>query len=80
MSESSCLYLITGGAGFLGFHTARGVAKRGGKAILYDIAPADLSTYPPGTVYVQGDVRDRAKWSFTPRPHCRLNRQKKFAV
>ncbi|HBW74117.1 MAG TPA: epimerase [Candidatus Magasanikbacteria bacterium] len=61
MSESSCLYLITGGAGFLGFHTARGVAKRGGKAILYDIAPADLSTYPPGTVYVQGDVRDRAK-------------------
>lgn len=61
MSNETITYCITGGAGFLGFHTARGIAKRGGKSILYDIAPADLSTYPPGTEYIQGDVRDSAK-------------------
>ena len=51
--------LITGGAGFLGLHTARGFAERGYDVRLLDIAPVDLSEYPPGTEYVRGDVRDR---------------------
>ncbi|MBI5230210.1 MAG: NAD-dependent epimerase/dehydratase family protein [Candidatus Magasanikbacteria bacterium] len=61
MAEVPHVYLITGGAGFLGFHTARGVEKLGGKSVIYDVAPVDISTYPPGTIYIQGDVRDRAK-------------------
>lgn len=51
--------LITGGAGFLGLHTARGFAERGYDVRLLDIAPVDLSEYPPGTEYIKGDVRDR---------------------
>lgn len=51
--------LITGGAGFLGLHTARGFAERGYDVRLLDIAPINPEEYPPGTEYIQGDVRDR---------------------
>ena len=51
--------LVTGGAGFLGLHTARGFADRGYDLRLLDIAPLDLNEYPSGVEYVQGDVRDR---------------------
>lgn len=60
MSETPLVYLITGGSGFLGFHGARDIAAHGGRSILYDIAPADLSTYPQGTMHIKGDVRDSA--------------------
>ncbi len=50
--------LITGGAGFLGYHLANDLADRGVEAILYDVAPADLSEYPPGTTAELGDIRD----------------------
>ena len=50
--------LITGGAGFLGLHTSRGLRERGYKVKILDIAPIDLSEYPRDVEYIQGDVRD----------------------
>lgn len=52
--------LITGGAGFLGLHTALCFAEHGWKLILTDIAPFETSEYPAGSVFVQHDVRDKA--------------------
>ncbi len=51
--------LITGGAGFLGLHTARGLNERGYKIKLLDIAPIDPSEYPKNVEFIQGDVRNR---------------------
>lgn len=53
--------LLTGGAGFLGFHVANQLAEHGVTSVLYDLVEADLSEYPEGTVGVIGDTRDRAK-------------------
>lgn len=50
--------LITGGAGFLGYHLADHLAQFGHSSILYDVAPAELAEYPQGTVAILGDVRD----------------------
>jgi len=49
---------ITGGAGFLGYHLAHYLAGKGDANVLYDIADADLSEYPEGTVAVKRDIRD----------------------
>ncbi len=51
--------LITGGAGFLGLHIAHFFAKKGWKIRLLDIAPFSQDEYPPGTEYVNGDIRNR---------------------
>jgi nucleoside-diphosphate-sugar epimerase len=51
--------LITGGAGFLGLHTALYFAGKGWQTILTDIAPFEKSEYPGGTIFIQHDVRDR---------------------
>jgi nucleoside-diphosphate-sugar epimerase len=51
--------LITGGAGFLGLHTALWFADKGWELVLTDIAPFEESEYPKGTVFIQHDVRDR---------------------
>jgi nucleoside-diphosphate-sugar epimerase len=51
--------LITGGAGFLGLHTALYFAGKGWQMVLTDIAPFEESEYPAGTVFIQHDVRDR---------------------
>lgn len=51
--------LITGGAGFLGYHTAHGFAQKGVQSVLLDIAPFDPSEYPPDAEFIQLDVRDR---------------------
>jgi len=60
MESRQKTYLITGGAGFLGYHLAKGVAARGGRAVIFDIAEIDPKEYPPDTIYIQGDVRDLA--------------------
>lgn len=53
------IYLITGGAGFLGLHVARKFAAHGAKKlVLVDIAPFHEHEYPEGCIFVQGDVRD----------------------
>jgi nucleoside-diphosphate-sugar epimerase len=51
--------LITGGAGFLGLHTAHNFAKRGWEVIVTDIADFVKEEFPAGTTYIQHDVRDR---------------------
>ena len=51
--------LITGGAGFLGYHLAHKLSARAAKLVLTDIAPFDPSEYPAGTQFLQLDVRDR---------------------
>lgn len=53
--------LLTGGAGFLGYHVANDLAAHGFECVLYDLVPADLSEYPPGTIAEVGDVRDRGR-------------------
>ncbi len=53
-------FLITGGAGFLGYHLAAELGRRGEGIIIFDIAPIDLKEYPAGVVYIKGDVRDAA--------------------
>jgi nucleoside-diphosphate-sugar epimerase len=50
--------LITGGAGFLGYHIANDLADRDVQCVLYDLVRADLAEYPAGTVSEVGDVRD----------------------
>ena len=50
--------LITGGAGFLGYHLASLCAQRGAAPVIVDVAEADPQEYPPGTEFQRGDVRD----------------------
>ena len=52
--------LITGGAGFLGLHTAHCFANKGWEVVLNDIAPYETKEYPPGMAFITQDVRDRA--------------------
>lgn len=49
--------VITGGAGFLGYHLAHGLAPRGHEVTLFDVAPVDPGEYPASVRAVQGDVR-----------------------
>jgi nucleoside-diphosphate-sugar epimerase len=51
--------LITGGAGFLGYHLAHNFARKGVRPALLDIAPYEESEYPDGTLFFKGDVRNR---------------------
>lgn len=50
--------LITGGAGFLGYHLANRFAERVAKLALLDIAPFQAEEYPSGAKLVEADVRD----------------------
>lgn len=58
MSMSSSLYLITGGAGFLGINLCRHLLARGQRVRSIDIAAFD---YPErdAVEVIQGDIRDR---------------------
>lgn len=52
--------LITGGAGFLGYHLAQHLPSRGAAFLACnDIAPFFADEYPAGTLLVNVDVRDR---------------------
>lgn len=50
--------VITGGAGFLGFHLAALCAARRATPVILDLAPAAAEEYPAGTEFHVGDVRD----------------------
>lgn len=50
--------VITGGAGFLGYHLAALCAARDATTVIVDVATADAGEYPPGTEFHVGDVRD----------------------
>jgi len=58
MSMTASLYLITGGAGFLGINLCRHLLARGQRVRSLDIAPFD---YPErdAVEVIQGDIRDR---------------------
>ncbi|HET7770395.1 MAG TPA: NAD(P)-dependent oxidoreductase [Chloroflexota bacterium] len=61
--------LITGGAGFLGYHLAALCAERGAEVSLLDLAEADSGEYPPGTRAATGDVRDPGAVTRALREH-----------
>jgi len=50
--------LITGGAGFLGYHLAAYLGRHGHTSIVYDIVAPDPAEYPGDMEYVVGDVRN----------------------
>jgi nucleoside-diphosphate-sugar epimerase len=52
--------LITGGAGFLGYHLANNLSHRVERMALLDIAPLAPDEYPQGTLLLEADVRDGA--------------------
>ncbi|MCG3138166.1 MAG: 2-alkyl-3-oxoalkanoate reductase [Phycisphaerae bacterium] len=52
-------FLITGGAGFLGYHLCREFAAKGHHCLIYDIAAHEPAEYPPDVRAFRGDVRDR---------------------
>ena len=54
-------WLVTGGAGFLGLHLCRLLAKKGQEVISYDIQPTPANERAPGVLEVIGDIRDREK-------------------
>ncbi len=49
---------ITGGAGFLGYHLAQTLRRRGDEVRLLDIAEFHPEEYPPGVETAHADVRD----------------------
>ena len=50
--------LITGGAGFLGYHLARFLDKQNASITLLDINDIDKKEYPGVTHITRGDIRD----------------------
>lgn len=61
MSNKYSIWLVTGGAGFLGCHVCNYLAKRGQKVISYDIARVPEDEKPDGLVEVTADIRDERK-------------------
>jgi UDP-glucose 4-epimerase len=55
------LYLITGGAGFIGSHLADALIARGDSVrILDDLSTGKRQNLPPGAEFIEGDVADAA--------------------
>ena len=53
------LILLTGGAGFYGFHAANYLSGKGYRLRVYDLVDPDHSEYPAGTEFIKNDVRNR---------------------
>jgi len=51
--------LVTGGAGFLGYHVANHIRQHGWRSIVFDLEAQNPDEYPEGTIGVVGDVRDQ---------------------
>ncbi|MBL8020031.1 MAG: NAD(P)-dependent oxidoreductase [Leptospirales bacterium] len=61
--------LITGGAGFLGYHLVQKLKKDKHKITLYDIAEFNPADYPKDVKMVKGDVRDLAALKAAMKGH-----------
>lgn len=61
--------LITGGAGFLGYHLVQKLKKDKHKITLYDIADFNPADYPKDVKMVKGDVRDLAALKAAMKGH-----------
>lgn len=53
--------VITGGAGFLGYHLSRRLSDKYAEIIIADIVPPEPSEYPKNAKYINADVRDHAQ-------------------
>jgi len=55
------LYLVTGGAGFIGSHLCDALIARGDRVrVLDDLSTGHLSNLPPGVDFQKGDIADPA--------------------
>ncbi|MEW6007737.1 MAG: NAD-dependent epimerase/dehydratase family protein [bacterium] len=50
--------IITGGAGFLGYHLYNQLFDKYDEILVIDIAPFSSSEYPKNVKYIKGDIRD----------------------
>jgi nucleoside-diphosphate-sugar epimerase len=66
--DSIVRVLITGGAGFLGYHLAAVCHAHGAHVSIVDVATADPAEYPAGTQFIVGDVRDPGVMARAMRP------------
>ena len=55
--------LVTGGAGFLGYHLARRLSEQGHRLALVDVGPFEAGEYPSGVEFLRADVRDARRLS-----------------
>lgn len=58
--NNSAVYLITGGAGFLGINLTRYLLAKGHHVISYDIAPFDYADCKDRVAIITADIRDKA--------------------
>ena len=64
--------LITGGAGYIGSHTAKLLIQRGFEVVLYDsleIGHIEILNYLPGVILARGDIGDSEMVCSTIREH-----------
>jgi len=52
--------VVTGGAGFLGYHLTQRLHREGQEIVLLDVAPFPVGDYPAEVVRLRADVRDAA--------------------
>ena len=58
--QESAKILLTGGAGYIGSHTARLLAQHGHTVVIYDNLSTGHRFLADGLEFIQGDLRDRA--------------------
>lgn len=61
--------LVTGGAGYIGSHTAKALAEGGRRVIIYDNLSSGHRAAARGAELVEGDVTDQARLRATIRRH-----------
>lgn len=60
-TQNKALWLVTGGAGFLGLHVCNNLLKKNQRVISYDIEKVPPHEKPEGLLEITADIRDGAK-------------------